>query len=118
MRGADALGTDLGAQRLDVAVDGARPEGLMPTPHLLQETLAGQDRAGRGGQGNKKVKLERRETNFFARHMNSAGRGVDRESTDRQCCPRRRRQFSGALDAAQQGFDAGNQFAHPKGLVR
>ena len=50
MHGADGIGTELMAQRLDVAVDGAGAGCVDPVPDLFEQLFAGEHRLRAAGQ--------------------------------------------------------------------
>src|SRR3954470_16239387 len=55
VHGADQVGAELAAQRLDVAVDGTRAGSVGPAPHLGEEPLAGQHGPRPAGEVDQQV---------------------------------------------------------------
>ena len=116
MDGAHPAGPDLGAQRTDVAVDGAGPGRVRPVPDLGQQVLAGEHLAGRGRQPRQQVELGRREPHLLLGHGHPSRAGVDHEVTHDETGRGPGGELGGAVDAAQEGADPGHQLAHPERL--
>lgn len=55
MHGADGIGTELMAQRLDVAVDGAGAGCVDPVPDLFEQLFAGEHRLRAAGQRGQQI---------------------------------------------------------------
>ena len=116
VHGADAVGADLGPQRLDVAVDGAGARRVRPVPDVGQQALTGEHLARRRGEPGEQVELRRRQPHLLPRRDDPSRPRVDDQVADDETGRRARGELGGPVDAPQQGPDARHQLAHPERL--
>src|SRR5690606_13691981 len=109
--GSDPLRTDLGAQRLDVAVEGARAACVRPAPDPRHQLLARVDRSRPGRQGSEQVELQRRQVHVGSLDLHSPGAALHRELSHRQDLLRGVGQLAGAVHPPQQGPDPRHDLA-------
>ena len=116
VHGAHAVGPDLGAQGLHVAVERAGAAGVGPAPHLAHQLVAPRTAPGSAARASSR-------SNSSGVRCTSLARAATRReprSTVRSPTVEHRRLLGGELarpvDAAQQGPDAGDDLAHPERL--
>ena len=69
MHGADGIGTELMAQRLDVAVDGAGAGCIDPVPDLFEQLFAGEHRLRAAGQRGQQIELGGGQMHLFRTNL-------------------------------------------------
>ena len=118
MHGADGIGTELMAQRLDVAVDGAGAGCVDPVPDLFEQLFAGEHRLRAAGQRGQQIELGGGQMHLFAVHGDDAlGRVYDhRTEVEQLLVLRVLGDDLRTLHAAQQRLAAGDKLAHGERL--